>query len=138
MGEDILNAIEEFFNNILRSLAKSLLEGTFDSINESVDDAKSLLEVTPQIWDGNMFRLIKSISETVILPIAGLIFSAIMLLILQLHLLKLLQKLELEYDLKLLLIFQKPLLLLIQVYLQFYLKFLLVSQQLSLHPPHHT
>lgn len=79
MGEDILNAIEEFFNNILRSLAKSLLEGTFDSINESVDDAKSLLGVTPQIWDGNMFRLIKSISETVILPIAGLIFSAIMI-----------------------------------------------------------
>lgn len=79
MVDDILNAIQEFFNNILRNLAKSLLEGTFDSINDSVSDAKSLLGVTPQIWDANVFKFIKSISETVILPIAGMIFSAIMI-----------------------------------------------------------
>lgn len=79
MGEDILNAIQDFLNDILRNLAKSLLEGTFDSINKSVKDAKSLLGVTPEAWDANVFGLIKSISETVILPIAGLIFSAIMI-----------------------------------------------------------
>ena len=54
------------------------LNGLFDGVNEKVAEIAGTVGTTPQAWNGSVFNMIKSISETVIVPIAGIILSFIM------------------------------------------------------------
>lgn len=54
------------------------LEGLFDGVNEKVAEITGTVGTTPQAWNGSVFSMIKNISETVIIPIAGIILAFIM------------------------------------------------------------
>ena len=54
------------------------LNGLFDGVNEKVAEIAGTVGTTPQAWNGSVFNMIKNISETVIVPIAGIILSFIM------------------------------------------------------------
>ena len=54
------------------------LNGLFDGVNDKVAEIASTVGTTPQAWNGSVFSMIKNISETVIVPIAGIILSFIM------------------------------------------------------------
>ena len=43
------------------------------SINEKVGDIATQVGQTPAAWNGGIYRMIRSLSETVIVPIAGLV-----------------------------------------------------------------
>ena len=51
------------------------LTGLFDSVNSRVGEIAVQVGTTPAAWNAGVFSLIRQISETVILPIAGLILT---------------------------------------------------------------
>ena len=51
------------------------LEGLFDTVNAKVGEIAVQVGTTPAAWNAGVFSLIRQLSETVILPIAGLILT---------------------------------------------------------------
>ena len=51
------------------------LEGLFDNVNAQVGEIAVQVGTTPAAWNAGVFSLIRQLSETVILPIAGLILT---------------------------------------------------------------
>lgn len=51
------------------------LEGLFDSVNTQVGEIAAQVGTTPAAWNAGVFSLIRNLSETVILPIAGVILT---------------------------------------------------------------
>ena len=46
--------------------------GIFESVNSQVNDVAGQVGQTPQGWNGEVFQMIRTLSETVVLPIAGI------------------------------------------------------------------
>ena len=78
--EFIWNSITEWIKNILVSGILSNLSGMFENVNEKVGDISSKVSMTPQGWNASIFSMIQDLSQTVILPIAGLILAFVMTL----------------------------------------------------------
>lgn len=51
------------------------LEGLFDTVNTRVGEISVQVGTTPAAWNAGVFSLIRQLSETVILPIAGLVLT---------------------------------------------------------------
>ena len=51
------------------------LEGLFDTVNAKVGEIAVQVGTTPAAWNAGVFSLIRQLSETVILPVAGLILT---------------------------------------------------------------
>lgn len=51
------------------------LDGLFDAVNTRVGEIAVQVGTTPAAWNAGVFSLIRQLSETVILPIAGLILT---------------------------------------------------------------
>ena len=51
------------------------LEGLFDTVNAQVGEIAVQVGTTPAAWNAGAFSLIRQLSETVILPIAGLVLT---------------------------------------------------------------
>ena len=51
------------------------LTGLFDNVNTKVGEIAVQVGTTPAAWNAGVFSLIRQLSETVILPIAGLILT---------------------------------------------------------------
>ena len=51
------------------------LEGLFDTVNTQVGEIAVQVGTTPAAWNAGVFSLIRQLSETVVLPVAGLILT---------------------------------------------------------------
>lgn len=51
------------------------LEGLFDTVNTRVGEIAVQVGTTPAAWHAGVFSLIRQLSETVVLPVAGLILT---------------------------------------------------------------
>lgn len=71
----IWDMIEEWFRGILTDGIISNLSGMFDTVNTKVGEIAGEVGMTPSGWNGGIFSMIQSLSETVILPIAGIILT---------------------------------------------------------------
>lgn len=76
----IKEAIEEWLREILVGGIINNLSGLFDSVNEKVGEISTQVGMTPQGWNSSVFNMIRNLSDTVILPIAGLILAFVMTL----------------------------------------------------------
>ena len=74
------DAITGWLKDILVSGIMSNLSGMFDSVNEKVGDIASQVGATPQAWNANIFNMIQSLSQNVVLPVAGVILAFVMTL----------------------------------------------------------
>ena len=74
----ILDIIKEWFKELLIDGITSNLTGMFDTVNTKVAEIAGDVGMTPSAWNGSIFNMIKSLSETVILPIAGIILTFVM------------------------------------------------------------
>ena len=74
----IWEKITEWLKNLLVGGIISNLTGMFDSINDQVADVAAVVGATPQGWNASVFNMVKSLSENVIIPIAGLILTCVM------------------------------------------------------------
>ena len=71
----IWQMIEDWFRGILTDGILSNLSGLFDSVNTEVGEIASQVGTTPAGWNAGIFNMIRSLSENVIVPIAGVILS---------------------------------------------------------------
>lgn len=76
----IWDKITEWLKGLLVDGIMSNLTGLFESINGQVMDIASNVGKTPQAWNGSIFSMIKTLSENVVVPIAGIILTFVMCL----------------------------------------------------------
>ena len=76
----IWDKITEWLKGLLVDGIMSNLTGLFESINGQVMDIASNVGKTPQAWNGSILSMIKTLSENVIVPIAGIILTFVMCL----------------------------------------------------------
>lgn len=76
----IIEAITEWLKELLISGIISNLSGLFDGVNERVGEISTQVGMTPQGWNGSIYGMIRSLSDSVILPVAGLILAFVMTL----------------------------------------------------------
>lgn len=73
----ILDKIEEWFRGLLVSGIMNNLTNTFNSVNDRVGQIAADVGQTPSNFSPVIFRMIRNLSENVIMPIAGLILTFI-------------------------------------------------------------
>ena len=78
--EFIWTTIEEWVKSILVGGIVKALAGMFDSVNNQVADISGQIALTPQGWNASIFNMIRSLSDSIILPIAGVILAFVMTL----------------------------------------------------------
>ena len=74
----IWEKITEWLKGLLVGGIMSNLTGLFDSINGQVSEIAVTVGATPQGWNGGVFSMVKNLSETVVVPIAGVILTFVM------------------------------------------------------------
>ena len=74
----VWNKLTDWLKELLVSGVMSNLSGLFDSINDRVTDIAGQVGATPAAWNGSVFGMVKNLSETVVVPIAGIILTFVM------------------------------------------------------------
>jgi len=70
----------EWLKEILVGGVMNNLTGLFDNVNNKVGEIAGQVGSTPQAWNSSIFNMIKTLSDNVILPIAGVILAFVMTL----------------------------------------------------------
>ena len=73
----ILQSIEAWLHDVLVGGIMNNLSGMFESVNAEVASIASDVAMSPANFSPGVFALVKNVSETVIIPIAGLILTFI-------------------------------------------------------------
>ena len=71
----IFEAIEEWMRNLLTGMVSSNLTTMYTDVNEKTGQIAAQVGQTPQSWNGNIFSMIQNLSDSVIVPIAGMIIT---------------------------------------------------------------
>lgn len=75
--DSVLEQIGEWLKGLLVSDIMDRLSGLFDSVNTQVGDIATQVGQTPENFSPGVFSMIRNVSESVIIPIAGLILTFI-------------------------------------------------------------
>ncbi len=75
--DSILQSIEDWFRGLLVSGIMENLTNTFDSVNNQVGQIATEVGQTPANFSPAVYNMIRTLSENVIMPIAGLILTFI-------------------------------------------------------------
>ena len=67
--------ITDWLKGLLINGIMGNLEGLFDTVNTQVGEIAVQVGTTPAAWHAGVFSLIRQLSETVVLPVAGLILT---------------------------------------------------------------
>ena len=81
--DKVLNSIAEWLKEILVGGIVSNLSGMFDSVNSQVGEIAGQVGSTPQAWNGTIYSMIRTLSDNVIIPIAGVILAFMTLELIQ-------------------------------------------------------
>ena len=76
----IWNKITEWLKEIMIGGIMGNLQGLFDNVNQQVSGIAGQVGATPQAWNSSIYGMIRSLSDNVILPIAGVILAIVMTL----------------------------------------------------------
>ena len=74
----ILDKITEFIKEILQGWVMDNLTTMFTDVNDKVGTIAGEVGRTPSSWNSGVFSMIENLSENVMIPIAGMIISAIL------------------------------------------------------------
>ena len=69
--------VTEWLKELVIGSIMSNLTGLFDNVNRQVAGIADNVGATPQAWNGGVFGMIRSLSDNVILPIAGVILALV-------------------------------------------------------------
>lgn len=75
--QSVLDAITDWLREMLVSGIMGNLSGLFDSVNEQVGEIATQVGTTPANFSPGVFAMIRTISESVIVPVAGIILTFI-------------------------------------------------------------
>ena len=76
--QSIIDSITEWLKGLLISGITANLSGMFDTVNSKVGEIAGEVGKTPSAWNGGVFSMIQSLSDNVIIPIAGIILTFVM------------------------------------------------------------
>lgn len=76
--QGILDKIAEWLKELLIEGITSNLSGMFDTVNTKVSEIAGQVGQTPSAFNGGVFNMIKSLSDNVVIPIAGIILTFVM------------------------------------------------------------
>ena len=76
--QSIIDSITEWLKELLISGITSNLSGMFHTVNSKVGEIAGEVGKTPSAWNGGVFSMIQSLSDNVIIPIAGIILTFVM------------------------------------------------------------
>jgi len=74
------DAITGWLKDLLVSGILSNLSGLFDNVNQKVGEIAAQVGTTPQAWNANIYNMVHTLSENVIMPVAGVILAFVMTL----------------------------------------------------------
>ena len=75
--ETVLNAIADWIKGILAGAIMSNLSGLFDAVNTRVGDIAAQVGTSPESFEPRVFAMIKAVSNSAILPIAGIFLTLV-------------------------------------------------------------
>lgn len=70
--------INEWIKGLLVDGIMGNLSGLFENVNDQIGEIATQVGTTPGNWNPGVFSLIRQLSETVVLPIAGLVLTFVM------------------------------------------------------------
>lgn len=74
----LLDALTDWLKEMLVGGIMSNLSGMFDSVNQQVGDIAIQVGQPPQGWNGSIFSMIQNLSNSIMVPIAGVILAIVM------------------------------------------------------------
>ena len=74
----LLDALTDWLKEMLVGGIMSNLSGMFDSVNQQVGDIATQVGQSPQGWNGSIFSMIQNLSNSIMVPIAGVILAIVM------------------------------------------------------------
>lgn len=78
MFDSIFDAIEEWMRDLLTGMVTSNLTTMFTDVNEKTGEIATLVGMTPQGWNSSIYNMVQSLSNSVIVPIAGIIITMVL------------------------------------------------------------
>lgn len=75
---DLFEEIEQKIHEILVSFILSNLTGMFTDVNEKTGAIATEVGQTPQGWNGGIFSMIQNLSDSVMVPIAGMVITFVL------------------------------------------------------------
>ena len=74
----LFEEIEKWMRQLLSGMVTSNLTNMFADVNQTTGEIASQVGQTPQGWNGSIFSMIRNLSNSVIIPIAGMIITFIL------------------------------------------------------------
>ena len=73
----IWDKLTEWLKEMLVGGIMDALTGLFDNVNEQIAGIAGNVGATPQAWNGRIFAMVRSLSDNVVVPVAGLILALV-------------------------------------------------------------
>lgn len=74
----IIDKITDFIKEMLQGWVESNLTTMFTDVNDKVGTIAGEVSATPSAWNSGIFSMVQTLSENVIVPIAGMIISFVL------------------------------------------------------------
>lgn len=78
MFDQIFDSIEVWMRDLLTGMINSNLQEMFMDVNQKTGEIAAQVGQTPQGWNNGIFSMIQGLSNSVILPIAGIIITFVL------------------------------------------------------------
>ena len=78
MLDSVFEAIEEWIRTLLTNMVDANLTTMFADVNEKTGQIASQVGQTPQGWNSGIYSMIQNLSNSVIMPIAGIIITFVL------------------------------------------------------------
>lgn len=78
MFDALFQEIEKWMRDLFTGMINSNLTNMFADVNQRTGEIAAQVGQTPQGWNGNIFSMIQSLSDSVIIPIAGMIITFVL------------------------------------------------------------
>ena len=76
--DGIVDKITEFIKEMLQGWVLTNLETMFTDVNDKVGTIATEVGQSPSTWNASIFNMIKTLSDNVMIPIAGMIISFVL------------------------------------------------------------
>lgn len=75
----IIQRITEFIKDMLKGWVLSNLDSMFTDVNDKVGTIAGEVGRTPSAWNAGIFGMVQTLSENVVIPIAGMVISFVLI-----------------------------------------------------------
>jgi len=74
----LFDSVAEWFRGLLVEGIKGNFSGMFNEVNQKTGEIASQVGQTPLGWNADIFNLVRNLSETVVIPIAGVVLTFVL------------------------------------------------------------